>query len=102
MPEGWFDDAYRGTPPWDIGRRQPAFVELALAGEIVGRVLDVGCGTGENALYLAQKGLVVAGVDGSPRAIHKAKEKAAERGLTSGSRSATPSSFRHPSNAATQ
>jgi ubiquinone/menaquinone biosynthesis C-methylase UbiE len=82
MPEGWFDDAYRGTPPWDIGRPQPTFVELAIAGEIAGRVLDVGCGTGENALYLAERGLVVAGVDGSPRAIQKANEKAAERGLT--------------------
>lgn len=76
---GFFDDAYEGTPPWDIGRPQPEFVKLADAGAIQGRVLDVGCGTGENALFLASRGHEVWGVDGAPRAIEKAKEKARER-----------------------
>src|ERR1039458_3550152 len=39
-----FDASYAGTPPWDIGRPQPAFLALAEAGTIRGRVLDVGCG----------------------------------------------------------
>ncbi len=76
-----FDRAYRGTPPWDIGRPQEAFVALRRRGEIRGDVLDVGCGTGENALYLAARGHAVWGVDDSPRAIEKARAKARERGL---------------------
>ena len=76
-----FDSAYLGTPPWDIGRPQPQIVQLAEAGKITGRVLDVGCGTGENALYLAQRGLEVVGIDGAPRAIAKAEAKARSRGL---------------------
>ncbi len=77
-----WEDAYRTTPPWDIGRPQPAFVGLVHAGELTGNtVLDVGCGTGENALYLAQNGFSVAGVDLSTRAIVAAKAKAEERKL---------------------
>ena len=48
-----FDAAYSGTPPWDIGRPQPAFLALAEAGALRGRVLDVGCGTGEHTLMAA-------------------------------------------------
>jgi len=77
-----WEDAYKTTPPWDIGRPQPAFVELVRAGELnMGGVLDVGCGTGENALYLAEKGFSVVGVDLSTRAIDAAKAKATERKL---------------------
>lgn len=77
-----FESAYRsGTPPWDIGRPQPEVVALAEAGELVGNVLDVGCGTGEHALYLAALGKRVMGVDASPSAIARAQAKAAERGL---------------------
>jgi SAM-dependent methyltransferase len=62
-----FEAAYlEGSPPWDIGRAQPELVKLAEAGRITGRVIDLGCGTGENALYLARSGLDVVGVDGSP------------------------------------
>lgn len=78
-----FDDRYReGTSPWDIGRPQAELVALAEAGEIVGDTLDVGCGTGENALHLAALGKRVMGVDGSPTAIARAREKAAARGLS--------------------
>ncbi len=77
----FFDSAYRGKPPWDIGRPQGEFVRLAEAGEIRGRVLDAGCGTGENALYLAGRGLAVLGIDAAPRAIRKAQRKARRRGI---------------------
>ena len=72
-----FEGAYRtGIPPWDIGRAQPAIVRAAERGLIAGAVIDVGCGTGENALYLASLGLAVVGVDGAPTAIAQAQEKA--------------------------
>ncbi len=76
-----FDSAYRGTPPWEIGRPQKAFVELARAGEVAGSVLDVGCGTGEHALFFAGGGHEVLGIDTAALAIGKAEEKAAARGL---------------------
>ena len=72
-----FEWAYRnGTPPWDIGRAQPAIIRLAEEGLITGDVIDVGCGTGENALYLASRGLAIIGVDAAPTAIAQAQEKA--------------------------
>ena len=80
MPDS-FESAYLGTPPWDIGRSQPAIMRLAETGQITGLVLDIGCGTGENVLYLAEHGFVAAGVDGAPTAIRKARAKARRRGL---------------------
>jgi cyclopropane fatty-acyl-phospholipid synthase-like methyltransferase len=77
----FFDSAYRDTPPWDIGRPQKEFTELVRRGEITGSVLDIGCGTGENALFFAQEGYEVWGIDSAPLAIQKASEKAAGRGL---------------------
>ncbi|SCL76690.1 Tellurite methyltransferase [Methanoculleus chikugoensis] len=76
-----FDSAYLGTPPWEIGRPQKAFVELARAGEVVGSVLDVGCGTGDHVLFFAEEGHEVLGIDTAALAIGKAEEKAAARGL---------------------
>src|SRR5215471_13357321 len=78
-----FDAVYAaGTPAWDIGRPQPAFVELAEAGRLVGRTLDVGCGTGEHALMAAAVGLDATGVDAAPTALAAARKKADERGLS--------------------
>jgi cyclopropane fatty-acyl-phospholipid synthase-like methyltransferase len=74
-----WDESYRGTPPWDIGHPQPAFAALAAAGDIGGRVLDIGCGTGEHALMAAGLGLPAVGVDTSPVAISIARRKAAQR-----------------------
>ena len=76
-----FEWAYRnGAPPWDIGRAQPVIVRLAEEGLVSGDVIDVGCGTGENALYLASRGMSVLGVDAAPTAIARAREKAQLRG----------------------
>lgn len=44
------------------------------------RVLDIGCGTGEDGLWLAAQGYVVHGIDESPRMIEVAKSKAAQLG----------------------
>ncbi|TME45352.1 MAG: class I SAM-dependent methyltransferase [Chloroflexi bacterium] len=57
-------------------------MRLAQAGQITGSVLDVGCGTGENVLYLAELGFAAMGVDGAPTAISKARAKAKQRGVT--------------------
>jgi SAM-dependent methyltransferase len=76
-----FDLAYEGTPPWEIGRPQPALLALAEAGAIRGRVLDVGCGTGEHALLAASLGLEATGIDLAAAAIERARRKAAQRGL---------------------
>jgi cyclopropane fatty-acyl-phospholipid synthase-like methyltransferase len=77
----FFNSAYTGTPPWDIGRPQKEFIELVRRGEITGSVLDIGCGTGEHALFFAAEGHEVWGIDSAPLAIGKAQQKAEERGL---------------------
>jgi len=77
-----FDEAYaRGTPPWDIGRHQEQVASLVEENEFNGRLLDLGCGTGENALFLSQKGFDVTGVDASAVALERARGKAERRGL---------------------
>ena len=65
--------------PWDIGRPQRAFVEADDA--IRGRVLDIGCGTGDLALWLAGRGCPVTGVDFLEQPLAAARRKAGERGL---------------------
>ena len=76
-----YDAAYTGVPNWDIGRPQRPFVGLVEAGLVRSPVLDVGCGTGELAIYLARRGTDVLGIDLSARAIRQAREKARRRGV---------------------
>ena len=72
-----FDLMYRfDKPAWDTGITPPEVAAMIDSGVVCGRALDVGCGTGTNALYLAQRGLTVVGVDFSPQAIALAREKA--------------------------
>jgi SAM-dependent methyltransferase len=75
-----FDIAYEGTPTWDVGHPQPAVLRLAAAGRLEGDILDVGCGTGEDAIRLAALGHAVIGVDLARAAIERARAKAAQRG----------------------
>ncbi|MEV6333743.1 class I SAM-dependent methyltransferase [Nocardia vinacea] len=86
-----FEQAYRdktvvegipmGRLPWDIGRPQPVLVEFEHAGRITGQVLDIGCGPGDNAIYLASLGYQVSGLDAAPTAIEEARTRAAARGV---------------------
>lgn len=72
---------YKNLPPWETGHPQSEIRQLADSGEIKGAVLDVRCGTGENALYIAQKGFRVTGIDSEPTVIAKAMLEAAARNL---------------------
>ncbi|MCB1153315.1 class I SAM-dependent methyltransferase [bacterium] len=82
MNENRFAEYYReSTPPWEVGHVQPIVVDLVERGELKGEVLDIGCGTGENTLYIASKGIDVVGLDFTGEAIERAREKAAERGI---------------------
>jgi cyclopropane fatty-acyl-phospholipid synthase-like methyltransferase len=69
------------APAWDVGRPQRAIYDLEVAGEIGREVLDVGCGIGEHALFLADRGHAACGVDPSQRAIAKAQKRARQRNL---------------------
>ncbi|AGA29668.1 class I SAM-dependent methyltransferase [Singulisphaera acidiphila] len=74
-----FESIYAGKPPWEIGKPQRAFVEIA--DQVTGAVLDVGCGTGENALFFAERGHPVLGIDFLERPVEEARRKAKRRGL---------------------
>jgi len=70
-----------GRPRWDSAEPHPELIDL-VAGRRPGRALDLGCGTGTDALYLAQHGWDVVGVDFVPEAIEAATKRAADAGLS--------------------
>ncbi len=72
--------SYRsGNPPWDTGEPHPDLGEM-IGGRQPGRALDLGCGTGANAVYLAQRGWEVVGVDFVAEAIETAVSRARSAG----------------------
>jgi len=73
-----FESMYAGGAPWDIGKPQPAFIEVA--DKITGSILDAGCGTGDSSLFFAGRGDQVTGIDFLEEPIKRARLKAAERG----------------------
>jgi cyclopropane fatty-acyl-phospholipid synthase-like methyltransferase len=76
---GTFEAMYAGQAPWDIGKPQKPFIDVA--DQISGTVLDAGCGTGDTALFLAGQGCKVTGIDFLEVPIQRAQRKAAERGV---------------------
>jgi SAM-dependent methyltransferase len=81
MLKRFYEITYRYfRAPWDTGAREE-LVSLVESGRIKpGRAIDLGCGTGANALYLAQNGFEVTGVDYAEAAIEKAQARAKEAG----------------------
>ena len=76
----FFTLLYLTRPPWDTGITPPELVSF-IDSSSPGRALDLGCGTGTNAIYMAQHGWKVTGVDFIPRAIHIARQKAELAGV---------------------
>lgn len=64
------------SPIWEIDRPQKAVMDLLDNGEFKGKVVDLGCGTAENAIILSKQGFEVVGIDVSSKAIEIAKLKA--------------------------
>lgn len=71
---------WRGRTPWDTQITPPEVMEFIQTTQ-PGRALDLGCGTGTNAITLARHGWQVTGVDFIPKAIRTARRKAAASGL---------------------
>jgi SAM-dependent methyltransferase len=66
--------------PWDSGFPDTALINLITSWpQVPGKVLDIGCGTGTNAVWLAQQGIEVTGLDISTSAIALAEQRQAEQ-----------------------
>jgi SAM-dependent methyltransferase len=70
-----------GITPWERDTVPTPLVELGAQYPSAGRALDIGCGTGRDAIYLAGRGWTVTGVDGVPRALDAAKQRARASGV---------------------
>jgi SAM-dependent methyltransferase len=70
-----------GFTPWDGHPLAASLRSLVESGLEPGRALDIGCGTGDNCIYLAQHGWHVTGVDYVARAVEKARAKTAAAGV---------------------
>jgi len=87
-----FDAIYRGespgegmapttTPPWDNKEPSESVIAWQTGGWVHGDVLDIGCGYGDNAVYLAKNGHPVTGLDISPTALKTAEQRAKDAGV---------------------
>lgn len=75
-PLSFFNSVYKETPPWDIGGPQPDLSALLTKYPPPNPILDVGCGSGDLAIFLAQSGHFILGIDFVDAAIAQAQEKA--------------------------
>jgi len=73
-----------GLTPWD-GHALPSWLRGQVeepGGLTPGRALDVGCGSGDTSIYLAQHGWTVTGIDFVNRALERARSKTAAAGVS--------------------
>lgn len=75
-----FESIYASGAPWDVGKPQQAFIDVA--DRIGGSILDAGCGTGDISLFLARRGNLVTGIDFLEEPIRRAKLKADDQKLS--------------------
>jgi ubiquinone/menaquinone biosynthesis C-methylase UbiE len=76
-PLAFFNSVYQTVPPWDIGAPQPAMAGLIEKYPPENPILDIGCGSGDLAIYLAQLGHQVIGIDFVESAVKNAQAKIA-------------------------
>lgn len=73
----WNDHYLKGDTPWDAGRPSTELQRMLAEAHIAPcRALEIGCGTGVNAVWLAQQGFDVTAIDLSPLAIERARHRA--------------------------
>ncbi len=83
MPHPSWDESYAsGQPPWDTGQPDPLLVEFVAAHSVKPcPTLEIGAGTGTNAIWMAERGFDVLGIDLAPLAVQQAKAKLDGRNL---------------------
>ena len=83
MPNPTWNESYAsGQLPWDTGQPEPLLVEFVTSGVVTpSPTLEVGAGTGTNAIWMAERGFDVLGVDVSPLAVERAHAKIEGRAL---------------------
>lgn len=80
--EGWDERYISGVAPWDSGRSDLHLARVVEEHDVEpGAALEIGCGTGTNLIWLAQRGFEVTGLDLSPVAVERAQDKAARAGV---------------------
>jgi len=76
----WNESYASGELPWDTGEPEPLLVEFVTSGRIQPtQTLEIGAGTGTNALWLAERGFDVLGIDVAPLAVEQASAKLEDR-----------------------
>jgi SAM-dependent methyltransferase len=78
-----WDGSYASNQlPWDTGQPEPLLVEFLASSRLQpGPTLEIGAGTGTNAIWMAERGFDVLGVDVSPLAVERARAKIEGRAL---------------------
>jgi SAM-dependent methyltransferase len=79
----WNERYHSGDVPWDTGHPSTELIRVIQEEGIKpGRVLELGCGTATNSVWLAQQGFEVTALDFSPLALEQARQKAASTGVS--------------------